>query len=137
MILPVAFFQTIVGVGTPCAWQCNATWRFLSTLTSVGSTIHLGGTGTSQKAALQTDPSARGAFQELNTCLALLVVSDSEIRATISAIERESRGGERERRRERDGKQNAIAIPIEREIGPGTREQNARSERDGERNAAR
>lgn len=42
--LPVAFFQATTGVGTPWAWQCNVTWRFRSTLISVGSTIHRGGT---------------------------------------------------------------------------------------------
>lgn len=42
--LPVAFFQTIAGIGTPCAWQCNVTCLFRSTLTSAGSTIQRGGT---------------------------------------------------------------------------------------------
>lgn len=43
---PVAFFQVTVGEGTPCAWQCKATCRLRSTLTSTGSTSHLGGTET-------------------------------------------------------------------------------------------
>jgi hypothetical protein len=45
-LLPVAFFQRIVGCGTPCAWQLITVCRFLSTFTSIGSTNHLGGTGT-------------------------------------------------------------------------------------------
>lgn len=36
--------HTMTGVGTPWAWQCKAIWRLRSTLTSTGSTIHLGGT---------------------------------------------------------------------------------------------
>lgn len=44
IISPIVFFQTMTGVGTPCAWQCKAIWRFRSTLTSLGSTIQRGGT---------------------------------------------------------------------------------------------
>lgn len=42
--LPVVFFHTITGVGTPWAWQCSVIWRFRSTFTSPGSTIQRGGT---------------------------------------------------------------------------------------------
>jgi len=42
--LPVAFFHTILGVGTPCAWQCSIMWRLRSTFASTGSTIQRGGT---------------------------------------------------------------------------------------------
>jgi hypothetical protein len=44
------------------------------------------------------------AFRELNTCLALLVVSDSEMRATISAIERAAEESAREDAKEIEGR---------------------------------
>jgi hypothetical protein len=50
---PVAFFQMTTGMGTPSAWQCKVTCRLRSTLTSVGSVFHRGGTDRLNKRGLK------------------------------------------------------------------------------------